>query len=362
MRVTFALNQFRTRPAGGFLVVYRYANAFAERGHRVTVVHPRRPWGTSGVIESAKAAVWPARHRVRFGGRPPWFELDRRVEVVLSRDLSEAAVPDADAVFATACTTARPVAAYSKAKGEKFYLVQHYEEHLCGKEEVDATWRLPMFKVVSSSWLLDIGAALGVAGECTHIPYGIELDVFQLRRPLSERNQYRVGMLAHHWTSKGLVHGVDALARAKEAVAGLEAVVFGVIPRPDELPVWVEYVRDPSRADLVALYNSCSVFLHSSLTEGWGLTGAEAMACGCAFVASDSGGIRDYALQDETALIAPPGDGAALGDALVRVLNDPALRQRLASNGHAAIQDFTWERATDKLETLLESRVAVHAA
>ena len=141
-----------------------------------------------------------------------------------------------DAAFATACTTARPVAAYSKAKGEKFYLVQHYEEHLCGKEEVDATWRLPMFKVVSSSWLLDIGAALGVAGECTHIPYGIELDVFQLRRPLSERNQYRVGMLAHHWTSKGLVHGVDALARAKEAVAGLEAVVFGVIPRPDRAP------------------------------------------------------------------------------------------------------------------------------
>src|SRR5207244_530870 len=101
-------------------------------------------------------------------------------------------------------------------------------------------------------------------------------------------------------------------------------------------------------------YNSLAIFLHSSITEGWGLTCAEAMASGCALVASDSGGIRDYAVDGVTAAVVPPRDASALAARVRDLVSDPATRVKLADAGATAIAEFTWQRATDRLERLLE--------
>jgi hypothetical protein len=41
MRITFILPMFLASPSGGFRIVYEYANRLQQRGHRVTLVHPR---------------------------------------------------------------------------------------------------------------------------------------------------------------------------------------------------------------------------------------------------------------------------------------------------------------------------------
>jgi len=80
----------------------------------------------------------------------------------------------------------------------------------------------------------------------------------------------------------------------------------------------------------------------------------EAMACGTALVTYDNGGSRDYAKDGETALVAPRRDVAALAAALGRLLEDPALRARLASAGQRFVTTaFDWDRAVARLETLL---------
>ncbi len=83
--------------------------------------------------------------------------------------------------------------------------------------------------------------------------------------------------------------------------------------------------------------------LQPSPKEGWGLTVVEAGACGTAVVAADSPGLRDSVRRDETGLLVPYGDDAALAEALVRVLNDTPLRERLASAGVAWADRFLWE-------------------
>ena len=80
----------------------------------------------------------------------------------------------------------------------------------------------------------------------------------------------------------------------------------------------------------------------------------EAMACGAALVTYDNGGCRDYALDGETALVAPRRDVDALARALARMVDEPGLRQRLARAGQEWIRTrFDWERATARLEALL---------
>jgi glycosyltransferase involved in cell wall biosynthesis len=80
----------------------------------------------------------------------------------------------------------------------------------------------------------------------------------------------------------------------------------------------------------------------------------EAGACGTAVVAADSPGLRDSVRRDTTGLLVPYGDDAALADALVRVLEDAALRERLAAAGIEWAARFTWpDCAARSLDALL---------
>ena len=61
----------------------------------------------------------------------------------------------------------------------------------------------------------------------------------------------------------------------------------------------------------------------------------EAMAAGLAVVATPVGAVEDIVSDGETGLLVPPGDAAALKDALARLVQDPALRRRMGDAGRA---------------------------
>ena len=64
----------------------------------------------------------------------------------------------------------------------------------------------------------------------------------------------------------------------------------------------------------------------------------EAMAMGKALIVSDSGGIRDYVVPDETCLVVPCGDPVALRAAIQRLLDEPETRARLAANARRFVE------------------------
>jgi glycosyltransferase involved in cell wall biosynthesis len=353
VRITFVLPGYTSRPVGGFKVVYEYANRLTDRGHVVSIVHPRHLAPILDPVQRAKDVVWPLKMRWLDGHLVPWFSVRPSVRLLLVPDLRERFVHEADAVVATAWQTAAWVNSYPVSRGKKFYLIQHYETWSGSSEEVDATWRMPLHKLAIARWLCDIGRDLGVADQMTYVPNAIDFDEFRLLTPIEARNPRRVLML-YHWSEwKGVPMGIEALARVRQAVPDLEVVFFGALPRAATVPEWATYIERPLGAELARLYNSSSIFVSPSWSEGWPLPPAEAMACGCALVTSDSGGVRDYALDGVTALIAPPKDASALADRVLRLLADDDLRQRLAHSGHARIQVFTWPASTDRLESAL---------
>jgi glycosyltransferase involved in cell wall biosynthesis len=275
---------------------------------------------------------------------------------------AEHRIPDADAIFATWWVTAEVVAGYGPAKGKKCYLLQGHEVWGCPEERVNATWRASLEKVVIARWLFEKGVELGVSpAAMTHIPNGIDHSVFRLLHPI-EKRPARVAMLSSSVPTKGLADGLQALELTRAELPALQAVLFGIEPRPQGLPRWIEYIENPSPTALVEeIYNGSSVYLCPSHLEGWHLPPAEAMACGCAVVSTDIGGVRDYAVHETTALLSPPADPKALAANLLRVLADDGARRRLARAGHAGIQQFNWSRSTDLLEQFLTERVRVSA-
>jgi glycosyltransferase involved in cell wall biosynthesis len=76
-----------------------------------------------------------------------------------------------------------------------------------------------------------------------------------------------------------------------------------------------------------------NVFAHTSRWEGFGIVLLEAMLSGLPVVATRVSAIPEIVVDGKTGLLAPPGDTAAVADALGRLLDDVELRQRLGASG-----------------------------
>lgn len=96
----------------------------------------------------------------------------------------------------------------------------------------------------------------------------------------------------------------------------------------------VEFVGDLSAEALAAFYRSLDVFVIPSHQEGLCIAGLEAMASGVPVVATRCGGPEDYVRDGATGALVEP-DAHALAGALARVIDDRALRARLAEGARA---------------------------
>ncbi len=114
-------------------------------------------------------------------------------------------------------------------------------------------------------------------------------------------------------------------------------------------------VDDAERDRLVA---SASVFCLPSRPpeggggEGFGIVYLEAASRGLPVVACASGGALDAVADGKTGILVPPGDDAALADALVALLSDPARAKALGDAGRRRAAEFTWQRHAAGVEAL----------
>jgi phosphatidylinositol alpha-mannosyltransferase len=156
----------------------------------------------------------------------------------------------------------------------------------------------------------------------------------------------------------GDAHPVDAptiffLGR-HEPRKGLDVLLAALADLPDDVRLWIggdgpqteelraRYAHDPriewlgriSDEERAARMRGCTVYCSPSVRgESFGMVLLEAMASGCALVASDLDGHRNVATDGVDALLTPVGDPVALAKALRRVLDDEALRAELVAGG-----------------------------
>lgn len=355
MDIIFVMEGYVWVPGGSHRVVYEYANQLVRRGHKVTLLFPRqltRYQRTGGLKDWLKRQVLRAS-RWLTKPRPGWFDLDDRVQTISIAEPIDAAVPGADAIVATSWAVAEYVVEYAPEKGKKVYLI-HHPEGASGHptDRVDATWRMPFDKIVVSRWTGEQVKNLGING-VRYVPNGLDHGKYRIMTPIESRTPH-IAMSYVPKKIKDPASALKAMTLVKEAKPDLKVTFFGSVRPPADLPPWITYERGRSDEFIVdQIYNRASIYLCSSIVEGFGLPVAEAMACGCAVVSTDCGGIRDFAEHDVTALLSPPGQPEALAANLRRLLDDDALRVRLASQGHERIQGFSWSRSTDLLEEVL---------
>jgi glycosyltransferase involved in cell wall biosynthesis len=99
--------------------------------------------------------------------------------------------------------------------------------------------------------------------------------------------------------------------------------------------------------------------LTSYAWEGFPISTLEAQAAGRPVVVTDAGGSREAVLHEKTGLIVPRRSPRLLADALVRLLRDADLRQRLGQAGRRrARKEFTRERMVERIGRIYDDLVA----
>lgn len=219
--------------------------------------------------------------------------------------------------------------------------------------------------VHSTSVRDDVSAAYGVdRGAAAFVPLGVDAvgDVpvpgagaAWRRRIGVARGAPLVLCVARLVPTKNIALVVEVADQLRDHPALPTFVVVGNGPESDRLAREIDNRGLAGRvmlggalygADLRAAYDAADVLLSTSDYEGFGLTVVEAMAAGLPVVATAVGGVTDLVVHGETGFLAPRGDAAALAGAVARLIDDAALRVRMATGARARARERFDARAT----------------
>jgi len=328
MKIAYLLED--TEMAGGIRVAVAHADALVDRGHQVTLITKGGPltWRRS---------------------RAEW----RHVE-----SFDEVGAAAFDFVVGTFWKTLP--ATYALAGKRAVHLCQGYEGSFTAyqpfKEAIDAVYRLPVPKITVSPHLVPICRAF--YDDAAYVGQIVDAEFFQEHRlkPAPTR-VLLVGPAQADF--KGIDIGYAAVRRAREQGAAFDLIRVSqwVVADGEPVDLASEYHMAISTAEMARLIASCDVYLGPSRhQEGFGLPAAEALASGVPAVLSAIPSYLSWHAARDYALFTPEGDAGAMAGALVRLLGDAALRERLAARGRVVVEQFRAERTGERLEAFFQGR------
>lgn len=358
LKITFLL--WSLDRTGGVRVIFEVANRLSKQGHDITILAlgGNAKWFPLKV-DTRTISMLPWQYKTANAG---WRSGIQAVNILnLAREIE-----NSDVTVATFYPTA--YSAYLGGSGALFYYIQHYETIMYMNGEtlfsritnnlmasiVDGTYRLPLNWLVNSSWANStLKKKFGKEGVLVYP--AIDHQIFFPRQVNRLDEKKRVVCLGKTAPAKGLNDGLEALKFVYKKMNNIELILYGSEPSI-HIPIPGKYVFKPSDNELAELYSSADVVICPSWFESFPLPPLEAMACGAPVVTTRYG-TEDYAFDDQNCLVVPAKQPKLLSAAILKILSNKDLAERLKNEGLKTAQQFTWERTTTAIEQVFKSTI-----
>lgn len=340
MKVALVSPYSWTTPGGANIHIAALAAELRARGHEVRILAPADGEVPAGVIPLGRTIGIPFNGsiaRIAFGPR-----LAARVRVALRRarpDVVHVHEPFAPSASMLAVLSSRvPVVA-------TFHADTQSRIYRAARMPLRPLWSKIAVKIaVSPAARASVERVLGPGARV--IPNGVDVARYAAI-PEADPAAARVLYFGRFERRKGPQVLAEAVPRILEAVPAAEIVLAGDGPLRPEIEASLggrSAVRFTGRfddAERVRLLGEANVVCLPALGgESFGYTVAEAMAAGRAIVASDIPGFA--AVLGDAGVLVPPGDVAAVAEAVAGLLRDPARAAALGRAARERARRFDW--------------------
>ena len=198
------------------------------------------------------------------------------------------------------------------------------------------------------------------------IPFGVDTQIFY---PEQKNDQdITVGFFKSLKPKYGIKYLIKAFAivvktipKAKVRIAGSgteeEISNLKQLIKKDGLDQNISYLGFLSNGEVAHEMRKCDIIAMPSIYESevFGVTAIEASATGLPVVASDIGGIPEAIQHNKTGILVPPKNAKKLSEALLNLINNPALRDTMGAAGVQFVKNnFLWERNAERVHDLYQ--------
>ena len=227
--------------------------------------------------------------------------------------------------------------------------------------------------ITSESTKVDL-VRIGLPESSIHtINYGVDRLLY---RPAEKSPTPLIVYLGRIRRFKGVHYLIQAMRRIEKEVPGTKASIVG----KGEPAYEIELRQLVERLDLteeisfrafgfreslvqkVELLQKAWILVFPSVREGFGLTVIEANACGTPAVVTNVPGLRSTVKDCETGILVPPRDVGAMAEAVIQLLKDEKLRNRLSSNAVEWSRNFNWDRTAEQTLNILRGAIDSHGS
>lgn len=212
-------------------------------------------------------------------------------------------------------------------------------------------------RLVPSGYLEQVFRRFGVSAEI--VPNIIDLNRFTPRASESVRRDnphlviarnleplYDIGTALRAFA---IIRKTRADVRMTIAGGGPERKALGELAYELGVAPFVRFTGRLDNDQIAQLFLDADLFLNSSLHDNMPISILEALATGVPIVSTNVCGIPFVVEHQKTAMLVPPRDPAAIAQAVLDLLENPALAEQLVRAGREVVQQYTWSRVAPRL-------------
>src|SRR3972149_8183446 len=246
----------------------------------------------------------------------------------------------------------------AKARLKVFYILGLPEKEPLKKYSLNIFWankgiastlrrslHLPFLKISNATWIykylkkhLNINTELVIGG--------VNRDIFYPITVKKKQDKFRI-----------LCSGDPRNGKGTETVYE----VFNILKKDfNNIILDTYYGKNIPQTNMAEKYCSADLFVDAQTYGGWNNPVAEAMACKVPVVCTDIGGVQDFAIHENTALLVPPKRPDILASEITRMIKDEDLRNRLKENAYQHIIQFDWDKSAKRMRDRLYNNMRIN--
>ena len=329
--------------SGGIRSTVRLANGLIDKGHNVRIL----VYSDGFSAKKIKPAIRNIWFKLRYPDTINWLD-NFKGHIENFKNINQCTFAKDEFVIGTGIWSCNEI---NKLNSEGIIKIHNIRGQDPWKNELmKQAWSNDVPKIAVASYLKQTVKELCDREVFAIIPNGIDLEEYYPSVPAEQRDG--IGTIYHLSFHKDPKVVLAILGKLKEECKEVSQRIFGVSRKPDEIAN-SDYTRFPTVDNAREIYSRSLVWIMASRSEGFPNPILEAMACGCAVIATDCGGSHDMITDGENGFLVEVGDVDAIVDKVKFLLKDSQLREKIVANARDTVNKFTWQDSFNKWEKVL---------